>query len=204
MKKLALVCILAAMALSGSAIAQNYDNIGVYVLKAGVDGAPDYFDFCLSDVPLGTVVHCYLNLTQLTSPGVGGFECKLVFGGPLLFVGTSVVFPVDAIDVATKAGEFIVGFAEPVLASGGVVTAMEFNVVVMDPATPGEIFVENTYFHSLPEALPAYLDIDEASSIKPLHQSTGDETSPVFFVNGGCVPVGVEQTTFDGVKSLYR
>jgi len=194
MKKLVFAIALVALAVSGSAFAQDeiwQNNMGVYFDAEGTvtmnnDGVPG-------------LMHVYLVLSNLTSPTVDGFECKITSQGGLLVAYDSKTFPLDTIDVGTRYGEIIAGFGQPLPVADGKAVVMEFDIVVTDAAVPGELFIDPLYFPSVPGA-PAYLFDGE---VIPVHNSTAPGL-PVLVTNGTEEPVATESTSFDNLKSLYR
>ncbi len=195
MKKMALVTVLVAMAIGGSALAQDLtwqNNVGIYFDTVGTD-------FC-GTATNGEIVNAFLVLTNMTAADAKGYELKLVLEGGFQLV--SLGFPVDVVNVGTKPGEQIVGFAYPVAAEAGTVVLAMYTFYVSDESVSSFATIERIYFPSLP-GVPSYLDGD--GNIIEMRQSTGGPYDPVFILNGDCFgPVATEETTFDNLKSLYR
>lgn len=193
MKKLVFVFALVAMAIGGSAFAQNAyeNNIGVYF-------DADATMISNNDATPG-VKHVYVVLTQLTNATVEGFECKLTATGGMLISYDSKVFPVETINVGTRFGEIIAGFGSPVMAVDGMAVVMELDIIVTDPTMPGEMYLEPVYHPSTPGA-PAYLS---DGVVVAAHNSTAPG-APVLVTNSTEEPVATEATSFDNLKSLYR
>lgn len=195
MKKLALVIIFSLMA--GSAFGQYWssNNVGVYLDPAGEENC----GFGLGSVP------CYLVGTGIETATVGGFELKLTVAGPA-FGPLAPTFSVDALNLATRPNEWIVGFGQPAPVSNGTVVFMGFNLFVQDDLSPTELFISPVYFASIPGS-SAYLDGADYDVILPLANSTGDPVTgdpvPVFTLNGGCA-VPTEDASWGEVKSLFR
>jgi len=200
MKKLALVLMFALVATS--ALAQNWgeDNVGVYFDAAAtsiyVDGI----------VP-GNLQHCYLIGTNLSSPLVSGFELKLSLAGPGAILGTSIAYPTDAANLASRPDEYVVGFAGPVPVVGGDFILMEYDVVVTGAGSVCS-YIDPIYFASIPGEF-AYLGVDP-SDLRPMFRSTGNpvnpsESTPVCSINGLCDgAVPTQDAAWGSVKSLYR
>ncbi len=195
MKKLALVIMFSLLATS--AFAQNWgsNNIGVY-LDATAESHCGY----------GTgQIACYLIGTGLETATVGGFELKLTVTGPA-FGPLNQIYPPDAINLANRPSEYVVGFGTPVPAGSGLVTFMTFDLLVTNDLTATELFIEPIYFPSIAGS-GAYLDGADYNIILPLFNATGDPltgaTVPVMTVNGDCV-VPAEDASWGGVKSLFR
>lgn len=197
MKKIALVIFLASL-MAGNAVAQ---------LDPDDDGIGVYFDpcACVNCLTLEAGEHLgYLVITHPTSPtGVGGWEAAVWAEGPAFIIEWELLG--DAINVATRENEFIVGVAEPLYnpySFPAVVVAI-MHLLIVDTAEPVNFYIDGIYFHSLPEKQPAYLDGADYDIIKKLQQSTGGAGFPVATINGECA-VATESTTFDGLKALYR
>lgn len=195
MKKMVLVFALAAIALTSvSAFAQdpNYrDNIGIYLDEAGNDN-------CVN-LPINVPTDAYLVLTQLTSNEVLGWEAKLTFTNMFML---SFADRGQAVDVGSRPGEHVVGYAAPLPAVGGAVVVADIQIMVnnTDVAT---VHADEIYFSLLENGLPAYLD--GASNGYTLHPALGDVSDPIFLVNDlNCGVVAVEESSFGSVKSLFR
>ena len=209
MKKLVLAITLVTMMIGGAAMAQNpyLDNIGVYFDAEATEA-------CLSNVDeLGmSLHHVYVVLTQMTAPGVGGFELNLAFEGPLMAMAFTFPEGSAALNL-TSPPSFLVGFGVPIPAPTWSAVLMEFDIWVSsvnpvnwDSQGDAFVFVKEIFFHSLPEPVPAYLDLEGV--IKPMHQATGTSIDPVMIFSldaGGCGNVvSTDDTSWDSLKSLYR
>lgn len=206
MKKLVLAITIAAMAIGGTAIADTYmDNIGVYTDVEGTNT-------CIADVAtLGAnyVQPAYVVLTKATNTTIKGFECKLLLDGPLELLGYT--FPDPAAINVGSAPVFIVGYSEvlPIVNRTFVLMNTFIRVTTVNPAVWGgneaNVYITELDFPSIPEELPAYLTGDEV--LVPMYQSTGTESNPamIFVLEGMCPDVvSTDQTSWDGLKSLYR
>lgn len=195
MKKLALVIIFSLVA--GGAFAQGWatNNVGVYLDPMGEENC----GYGMAVIP------CYLVGTGIETATVGGWELKLTIAGPALGP-LNPVYPVNALNLASRADEWIVGFGEPAPVNNGTVVFMSFDLFVQDDATPTELFIEPVYFASIAGS-GAYLDGADYNIILPLYNSTGDPVTganvPVMTLNGQCA-VDAEDASWGEVKSLFR
>lgn len=200
MKKLVLALTLAAFALTGTAFAQDpnyFDNIGVYTDEAGASNC--------ANLGINTPLNLYLVLTKLTSPEVLGWEVKITYENmqQIAFAPRG-----DYIDAGTRVGEHIVGLGTPLPAVDGACVLADITVFLQqyyeDPAIPSYIVLDPVYFHVMDTPVPAYLD--GAGVPVEAHPSTidGHEGGSVFFLNNGCGPVAVEESTWGSVKGLFR
>ena len=201
MKKLVLVLTLAAFALTGAAFAQPdpawQDNMGIYTDEAGT----------VNCATLGEngALSVYLVMTKLTSSEVLGWEVKITYENMMQIAFTPRG---DYVDAGTRAGEHIVGLANPLPVVGGACVVADIQVFlqqwVHDPAQPSYIVLDPVYFSLLGNGLPAYLDgAGEGQSAYP-STIDGHEGGAVFFLNNGCDPVAVEESTWGSVKGLFR
>lgn len=171
------------------------------------DGIGVYFDPCACVQCLSLDVGeqlAFLVITHPTSPqGVGGWEAKVWLDGPAVITNFELLG--NAINVATRANEYIVGEAYPLINpfTYPAVVVARIHFVMLDVASPVNFWIDGVYFHSLPYRAPAYLDGSDYDIIKELRQSTGGVEFPVATINGECA-VAVDPATWDGVKALYR
>lgn len=191
MKKLALVLALTLTAFAGSAFASDWfsDNVGIYIDEAGTNN-------CIT-LAAYTPMPAYLVCTQLNSSDLNAWELALTYTNV-----TSLSFQprgTGPIDAAINPGEHIVGLANPLAVTGGVVVLADMQLMVMNTDAAG-IKVGGTFFHSLPGKVPAYQGTQTA--IRELHPISAPGT-PVFTINNGCV-VPAETSSFGSVKSLFR
>jgi hypothetical protein len=200
-RMLMLPCVLLLMTAAGTGFAQGgggstdtYDLVGVYL---DAEGTRD----CVTMFPVG-MHHFYVVLSQLTSPGIRGFELQLDVSGAINYF--NFTFPSDqCINMGQREGEIIVGFAQPLMATDGVLMVMEFDGYLADE-DPALYYIDHIYFPSL-EGCPCYLDSEDVELLKPLYQASGSEEEPVLYINSGhCGPVASEPAAFDKVKSLFR
>lgn len=201
MKKIVLVLTLAACVLSGSAFANDpgdmdRNNIGIYLNQAGIGncGAID------ANIPF-TV---FVVLTRLSNPEVWGWESKFVFEN-ILSLG--VTPNGEYIDAGTRDGEHIVGLSMPLMAMNQTVVVAEMDLMVSgalnDVTQPSNVYIEGIYFSLLDNGQPAYLDVSGSNGVALWQAISGPET-PQLSMNGDCVPVAVEASSWGNLKSLYR
>jgi len=201
MKKIVLVLTLAACVLSGSAFANDpgdmdRNNIGIYLNQAGIGncGAID------ANIPF-TV---FVVLTRLSNPEVWGWEAKFVFEN-ILSLG--VTPNGEYIDAGTRDGEHIVGLSMPLMAMNQTVVVAEMDLMVSgalnDVTQPSNVYIEGIYFSLLDNGQPAYLDVSGSNGVALWQAISGPET-PQLSMNGDCVPVAVEASSWGNLKSLYR
>jgi hypothetical protein len=197
MKKLIIALFCMAL-LAGNAFAQ---------LDPDDDGIGVYFDpcACVNCLTLEAGSHTgYLVITHPTSPdGVGGWEAKITVEGPAFVTNWDLLG--NAINVATRPDEFIVGVSEPLYnpySFPAVVVAI-LDILILNTDDPVNFYIDGIYFASHPSGQPAYLDGIDYDIIKPLQQATGGPDYPVATINGECA-VAVTEETMDGIKALYR
>ena len=211
MKKMVLVLALTTFTLSGFAFAQNptnTDNIGLYLTPGGYadPGAENGTGSCgiFGENEIFTV---FVVLSELTYDEVWGWEIKIT---PLnmLFMGATVYG--NHINVGTLENEYIVGLADPLFAMDGAVVVAEIlyavNSFYNDISQPSYAFLEGIEFSLLPSGAPAYLEVPGSTGVE-LHLAIGDPMNPSIpqmIINGDCSVVGTEETTWGGLKSLYR
>ena len=211
MKKMVLALTLVAFALSGSAFAQDpsyVNNIGLYLTPGGYadPGAGDGSGSCGSFAE-NEIFTVFVVLSKLTNPEVYGWEVKIIPEN-MLFMGD--VLYGDNINAGTREFEYIVGLANPLFAVDGAVAVAELqfsvNSFYNDISQPSYAFMEGVYFSLLSSGLPAILEVPGSEGVA-LHHALGDpfnDFHPQLIINGDCLVVGTEDTTWGGVKSLYR
>lgn len=195
MKKLVLVIALVSLALVGSASAQYNNNIGVFLDQAGTNN-------CITLNPF-VQTYCYLVLTNLTASEVGGWEGKLTYTNLEI---TQFNHSGLAIDAGTRTDEYVVGYAAPLPVSGGTCVVATLRILV-DNTNPAAFYINETFASLFENGLPAYIDGNGAGY--PLYPvsaegNAGSINDPIMVVNGTCLPVGVETSSFGSLKSLFR
>jgi hypothetical protein len=195
MKKMVLALTLAALALSGTASAQYWqDNIGMYF----DEGATISCD----SRPFG-FYNAFVVLTNLTSPSIGGWEAKITMVGGGQITSVTPRPALAHINAATRMNEYIIGLGEPMFAVGGRCVIADVTLVVANATVPTYGFIGPVYYDSLENGLPAYLDGQDSGLIKPLLPRIGEVTDPQFIINGDCA-VDNEDASFGAVKALFR
>jgi len=201
MKKIVILLSMAVLVLGGSAFAQDpgnpfNNNIGIYLNPAATGNCGTIGE----DVQF-TV---FVILTQLTNPEVYGWEAKFTFEN-ILKLGDTVLG--EHINAGTRPGEFIIGLSSPMSAVNGNIIVAEFNLMVSgyfnDVSQPSNVYIDGIYFSLLPNGQPAYLEAPGSNGVA-LYQAVAGLGDAQLSMNGDCVVVGVEETTWGGVKSLYR
>ena len=213
LKKMGLVLVLAAFALSGSAFAQDpldFNYIGLFLTPAGyLDPiAHDGSGSCgavLEDSPFTA----FVVLSKLTNPQVWGWEAK-IYPDNMLELGVTVYG--NHVDAGSRPNEHIVGLATPLNAVNGAVVVAEIQYLVSslsnDINFPSYAVVEGVYFSLIDpiQGFPAYLEAPGSPGVA-LHGTLGHPSQdglPQLIMNGDCLGVGVEDASFGSVKSLYR
>jgi len=201
MKKFVIALMLITFAAGSMAFASDPENpfnnnIGMYLNPAATGSCGTIG----ADVPF-TV---YVILTRLTNPEVYGWEAKFTFEN-ILKLGDN--FYGVGINAGTRAGEFIVGLAEPLVASNGNVIIAEMTLMVSgfynDVNQPSNVYIDGIYFSLLPNGQPAYLEAPGSTGVG-LYQAYGGMGDAMLSMNCDCAPVGVEESTWGSVKSLFR
>lgn len=201
MKKIVLFLSMAVFVLGGSAFAQDpgnpfKNNIGIYLNPAATGNCGAIG----GDVQF-TV---FVILTQLTNPEVYGWEAKFTFDNILKLGGN--VFG-DHINAGTRSGEYIIGLASPLVAVNGNLIVAELDLMISgffnDDSQPSKVFIDGTYFSLLANGQPAYLEAPGSEGVA-LYQAIAGLGDAQLSMNGDCVAVGVEESTWGSVKSLYR
>lgn len=189
MKKLALVLTLSILALTGSALAQEWaDNAGVYF-------DPDGMQNCSSAQPL-TPFPAYLVFTHVAAADINAWELKLIYDNvmQLNFAPRG-----SSVDIAMVDGEHIVGLAAPLPVAGGKVVVADLTLMVMNTSA-ASVSMDGVFFHSLPTRVPAAQG--SGTAIFELRPSSAPG-QPVMVINNGCA-VDTETSSFGALKSLFR
>ncbi len=192
---LAVLTLLCASLAGAQTWPYNNDDIGMYFDEAATN-------YCCGSAP-GTFVNVYLVLTNASCATVGGWEAAITFESAGGALPTAMVPRYDNVDAATREHEFIVGFGTPQPTDNGRLVLMDITLYVLDGMIPCYGYVGPIYFHSAPEALPAYLDGADLGNIKVMYPITGSVDDWVISLNNGCV-VDNEAASFGSVKSLFR
>ncbi len=195
MKKLILALTMLTIAITGTAFAGQFDtnNIGIYLS----DGNHS------TTAIMGESINLHLVVSNMTANELAGFELKMIADGSLAILGGTIAYPTDAINLATRQNEYIVGFDAPVPVLDGTMEVMTFDALYFGDGLPAGIRIDSVYFSSL-DGVPSFLVDADTGELVEMHQSTGGANDQVFLVNADNIPVATESTTFDSLKSLYR
>lgn len=198
------------MTVGGSAAAQmlpetwSDDNIGLYL------DPNDWTSLCMGHVPPG-LVEIHVVGRALTSDTVKGIELLIRHEGPAT-MGT-VRIP-SGVDFGTREGEHIIAYTDPLPVVGGQFVFASYDLLVTADNQVTHGFIGPIFEHSLPEAVPAYLDGEDLELIKPLTnvlvwEDFPEVEVPVLHLNPvdlllGCWTIPAEPTSWGGVKALFR
>ena len=152
--------------------------------------------FCLS-AELNSSLTGYIALLNPSMDAIGGFEVGYDLDGSAMVLGTTFTNP-QCVDVG-QPGNHIVGFGSPQTCSQVTILAT-LSLLYLDPASsPVEITLHGTSPASIDPAWPTLLLTDDSlvttGVIKPFNTFSAT-------INGSCGEV--DDSTWDGVKSLYR
>lgn len=204
MRKLIVILLASLIASSSLAVIDPEPNmIGIYF-----DPDADYHCAYMGpNIPLTA----YLILTNTTAPTVVAYELAYTNVVPAgmedLFVRTSSLIAngvVSGLDLGDSsnflAGEHIVGLASPIMCTPATVLhTWRFEILASNVTV--EMFISSTSFPSIPGPFPVIMTWD--GTIFTAGQSTGGPDIPVASINVDCA-VGVEESSFGSVKSLFR
>ena len=189
------------------------------IASASLDPDPNtigvYFDtgadINCTTVPTAQEFDTYVIITNATSQEIFAFEfsyrVETVPGGmDATLFRTNVVLPngVNVGDASDKlVGEYIFGYGLPIQAAGTNVICVTWSFLMLAPMGLDFFLGPPSLESGVPDGLPAYLGDDNV--YYPLGVSTGHPNlgNPVAQVNGDC-PVATENSSFGGVKALFR
>ena len=166
---------------------------------------------CLT-TPAGTPFFTYLILTNPTPEAINAYELGLEIVVPAGMEGMFFQLATNIADGAVSGinvgsptalgGDYIVGLAGPIPAQPATILHSWQHMLLA--VIPVEYYIGASSAPSLPGDFPVAQDAD-GSILFSCGQSTGGPDVPVAVVNGaGPCPVGVEETSFGSVKSLFR
>lgn len=208
MKKLLFaVCALAAISLLApdAGYAQWENRIGIYTSATAAD---DH----IGTTPVGVPTNIYFVVSSprfgdgSPVPTIDAFEFRVLLDGPAASsFRLGEVLPSGAINVGDQSNhynaQYVVGLAAPVSVVDDYVSVMTWNVMFL-AAGPWYFRLGLTDNPSVTDHMAInYTDANGATLIGCL-PSSGDFASAVFAV--GDDVVGVESSTFGGVKALFR
>ncbi len=170
-----------------------------------------YFDLAADanylDVDPGTVFPVYFSLTNPTWDNIMAFEFGYELVVPPGMEGfifrLATTLPPNSLDIEwhdTLGGDYIVGLGSPYPTSEATVL-VEWLFLIVAPMTI-DFFLGPSSVPSLPDGLPVIMNEDNV--IMSVGISSGDANIPVAEVNTGHQPVTVQNTSWGGVKSLFR
>ena len=204
MRKIAILsCLVCLVCLATTAQAQwRVDNIGMFLDPA------DANSWCYPQAGGGSF-HVYILGTRMTAASCKGVEFELAFFGPGQVANWTHPEGIDF--GGHRETDHTIGYVVPEPVVNGQFVFAEFDLVIFDPSGPTLGFLGPIYFHSLPNALPAYLDGEDPTleTINQLHNYIGDVFQPdvnlpVLILNGDCEGVPNEDISFGSVKALFR
>lgn len=192
MKSFFLSLIMVLIGTSASAIINPGDNvIGPYFNDtADLD--------CLEGVGMNSQFPIYIILTNPTFGEIYGFELGLDYGSDLILVDNSFTNS-EALNVGSG-NEFIVGFGSPTYTQEATLLMTISMLFLGTVDSPSLFSIRGSSPSSLDPAYPSVLLADDELQSTSLHS----EYRPYnFLINGQC-SFDDEETSWDGVKSLYR
>lgn len=185
---------------AGAVVDPDPNSLGVYFdLNADIN----YLDVA-SDIEFWA----YVTLTNPTWDHVKafefGYELVVPAGMEGMIFRLADTLPPTAVTVGPSPdvlqGEYIIGMGIPYPTSEATIL-VEWKFLTIAPM-PIEFHLGPSSVPSVPDGLPAIQNAD--NEIIPVGISSGDVNLPVAEVNTGHQPVGVENATWGGLKSLYR
>ena len=205
MKKLVVLLLASLVAMSAFAVIDEDPNsMGIYFDRTADNN-------CLT-TPSSVPFFTYLILTNPTPQAVNAYELGLDIVVPagmegMFFqlasnVADGVVSGIDVGVNGALGGDYIVGLAGPIPAQPATILHSWQHMLLA--VIPVEYYIGSSSVPSIPGDYPVAQDAD-GSVLFQCGQSTGGPDVPVAVVNGaGPCPVGVEETSFGSVKSLFR
>ena len=205
MKKLVVLLLASLVAMSAFAVIDEDPNsMGIYFDRTADNN-------CLT-TPSSVPFFTYLILTNPTPQAVNAYELGLDIVVPagmegMFFqlasnVADGVVSGIDVGVNGALGGDYIVGLAGPIPAQPATILHSWQHMLLA--VIPVEYYIGASSIPSIAGDYPVVQDAD-GSVLFQCGQSTGGPEFPVAVVNGaGPCPVGVEETSFGSVKSLFR
>jgi len=196
MKKLLVLLTISLMATSAFAqVDTDPDMIGVYFDTGATSNS--------AVIAPATATQVYVIITNPTSAQVQGLEVGYEIVAPAgSYFRLQNSLPGGAVDLGNSdditSGDYVVGLAAPMPSSSAVVF-ITWSFFLTAPVQM-DIYLGPSAVESIPDGLPAY---ETGGTIQSLGLSTGGVGTPCAVVNG-TAPVAVEETSFGGVKSLFR
>lgn len=194
MKKLVvLLCLVMAGSVAAQPVDTDPDHVGIYFDV----GATLY----TNDTPLMYQPNpAYLVLTNVTSNGVLGWEMTIAIDPLGGYSSIQAVTPRgSAVDADGSALGFAVGLGSPLPNSVAIVLA-DITYFYTGPLC---LYLGLPSVQSIPGHM-AYIDGEDVGLLKPMYPSSGDFALPVATVGGGCEVTATRESTWGGVKTLFR
>ena len=208
MKKLLFaVCALAAISLLApdAGYAQWENRIGIYTTATAGD---DH----VGTTPVGVPMNIYFVASSpkfedgSPVPFVDAFEFRVLLDGP---AGSSFrlaeTMPPGTINVGNNAdhynSEYVAGFPTPITVTGGYASLMSWNMMFLS-AGPWYFRLGLTNIPSVAGLIALNYTDESGATLIGCLPSSGDFDLPVFAV--GDDVVAIENSTFGGVKALFR
>lgn len=189
---LILVCLLLSTATAVAQVDPNPDGIGIY---ADMDGLTNQVN-----IEIGKPLEAYLLLTRPSGAGaLGAWECNVVVPDNVTIWGWS--FPAPGTICISTPPTICVG-VYPRIAYGNVVHLATFILTPLD-SSPAQFYIEE-YPNTQGVTKPRYLDTDDSSDgviIEMNPYPSGNDVA-TFTVNPSALPVS--NTSWDGMKALFR
>ena len=198
MKKLVVLIGLVSLVFSSGAMAQidpDDDMLGIYFdVNATI--------FC-TEALVGAPFPAYLCLTNPTYVGadgeaVSGWECNVEVTPGVFILAWNLT--AGAVNVSLPP-DFIVGLATP-LPWSPVIVLMDMQVGVFVPGVI-EFTLHPAEVSSFDPPSPGYAAGDNPGLLIPLGYSAGGEFVCAV-INGECPPLGIEESTWGGIKAIYK
>jgi hypothetical protein len=185
------LCLLVLKGQAPAQVDQDTDGLGIYF-------DTDATQYCLEYV--GGWIFAYLILTNCSEPtGIAGWECRI----------TSTIPP----------GNFAPGWDLYGADNSSWPPNYECGLGWVIPHAPAMLLARQEFWINVPDAMtfyvgpvdspsipgyPAYAVGGDPGRIKPMYPVSGSYLLPVAQLNGVCVVIGTESTTFGHFKALYR
>jgi hypothetical protein len=172
-------------------------------------------------LPAFVYTYAYVVLANPNVPQLDGFEFSYELAYTYddaigMGTGTGLIdddwartvnaIPVGGLNIgnagAIGSGEYVVGLAAPMVSTGNVVlVTWRMRCFADDGSFKLDFYLGPSSVPSMPGGVAA---ITAGGTLYAVNFASGNASLPVASINGDNIPVAVEQTTFGGVKSLFR
>jgi hypothetical protein len=205
MKKLVVLLLASLVATSAFAVIDEDPNsMGIYFDRTADENclttgaSVPFFTYLILTNPTPQAVNAYeLGLEVVVPAGMEGMFFQLASN-----IADGAVSGINVGSPTALGGDYIVGLAGPIPAQPATILHSWQHMLLA--VIPVEYYIGASSAPSLPGDFPVAQDAD-GSILFSCGQSTGGPDVPVAVVNGaGPCPVGVEETSFGSVKSLFR